>query len=58
MRQLAVVIVDDSPSVRAVVRRFLRGTPDIRVIERIPAPAPAYAGGMAPMMALLRTHFV
>lgn len=32
MRQLAVVIVDDSPSVRAVVRRFLRGTPDIRVI--------------------------
>ena len=32
MRELSVVLVDDSPSVRAVLRRFLSRAPDIRVL--------------------------
>ena len=32
MRELSVLLVDDSPSVRAVLRRFLSRAPDIRVL--------------------------
>lgn len=32
MRPISVVIVDDSPSVRAVLRRFLNAAPEIRIL--------------------------